>query len=126
MVSPPPIIANSGNVSNKIGLIVDERPTKSATTRPAPALIPNMPESARGFRVNVCNKSPAKAREAPPIIEANILGKRILQMIRRVEELARPLTTSITSEKDELAYPIDKEMRKPAERRMKRNEKILR
>ena len=92
MVSPPPNIAKVAGYSIKSGLILEERPTKSATTRPAPALIPNMPESARGFELMFATRVQLKSQgKPPPIIETNILGKRILPMIRRVEELARPL-----------------------------------
>ena len=103
MVKPPPSMAKRGVKASKTGWMLDESPTRIATTSPAPVLIPRIPESARGLRVKVCRSKPAKAKEAPPIMEAKIRGKRIRPIMSRVDESACPLIRSSSSEKEELA-----------------------
>ena len=55
--------------------------TDSATNKPAPALIPNSPASAKGLRVRPCMTAPARAKAAPVRQAANALGMRISIMI---------------------------------------------
>ena len=74
-------------------LVISSSPTMTAIIKPAPALIPKIPESARGFLVRVCNKTPDMAREAPPSIQARIRGSLILKTIKDIVVSACPKKT---------------------------------
>src|SRR3712207_7193271 len=77
---------------------------------PAPALMPNMPESARGFRVKLCSNKPERASDPPPMQAAKILGSLMLVMIKVIAAVDFPKRTLITSNGDMLESPIDREM----------------
>ena len=93
IVKKPPSMAKKGMSVRLVRFVISSTPTIIAMTKPAPALIPKIPESARGFLVRVCNKTPDMAREAPPSIQAKIRGSLILKTIKDIVVSACPKKT---------------------------------
>ena len=118
-----PIMAKNGINARIFGFEISSSPIIMAMTNPAPAFIPKIPESANGFFVRVCSKTPDTAKAAPPIMQAKMRGSLIFRTIKDMVAFDFPRKTLNTWLIDELAYPMASDARKMTNNRSKRGKK---